>query len=224
MTGLTKPFRVEVNIDAPADTVWQALTEPGLIRNWFGWEYGGLEEEIAYLFSEHADPQPPDRVVLPGGQEIGLVAARATHTTVRIATTEVLPAGEGEAPDCFDAVEEDWRIFLQQLRFLLERHTRAGRRRTLRLMGRASGPDLVAALEPSTAKEVWHESRFTHLVVDRDEHLLAALAERPLTEAASGTGPVSLTVTAFGLDDEGFAELRERWTERWCRVVEEAQR
>ncbi|NBM18009.1 SRPBCC domain-containing protein [Streptomyces sp. GC420] len=236
MTGLTKAFRVEVNIDASADTVWRALTVPGRIQEWFGWEYEGLTEEVAYLFADHADPQPPDRVGLPGGQEICLIGARG-HTTVRVTTTDILPDADtgtgtdtGTGPvtgtetrdkgkDRFDEVEEGWRVFLQQLRFLLERHPEAGRRRTLRLTGRATGSGLLAALEPAEAKEVWHESRFAHLVVDREDHLLAALAERPLTEV--GLGPVSLTVTAYGLDAEGFAELRRRWTTRWEDAVDE---
>jgi uncharacterized protein YndB with AHSA1/START domain len=31
-----KPFRVETSIDAPLETVWRALTDTAVIREWFG--------------------------------------------------------------------------------------------------------------------------------------------------------------------------------------------
>ncbi|MEV6650979.1 SRPBCC domain-containing protein [Streptomyces sp. NPDC051219] len=211
-----KPFRVETTIGAPADTVWRALTEPDLIRDWFGWDYEGLPAEIEAIFVNGAEPQPPDRVVLDGGQEIGLVG-RPGRTTVRVVTTQPLPAGTD--PDRYDAVEEGWRVFFQQLRFLLERHP-GERRSTLCLTGRASGPQLLGVVA-ETAKEDWHESRFARVVVDEEGHLLAATAEQPLPDG--GPGPVSLTVSAYGLDDRARAALRERWTARWRAAVADAE-
>ena len=61
--SMDKPFRVEVTVDAPRDTVWRALTEPEQIRHWFGWDYDGLEDEIRLIFVEHASliPQTASR-------------------------------------------------------------------------------------------------------------------------------------------------------------------
>ena len=60
--SMDKPFRVEVTVDAPRDEVWRALTEPEQIRHWFGWEYDGLDDEIEFIFVEHAKLHPPDRI------------------------------------------------------------------------------------------------------------------------------------------------------------------
>ncbi|MCP3822251.1 SRPBCC domain-containing protein [Streptomyces sp. A3M-1-3] len=217
MTEDQKPFRVEKTIGAPADTVWRALTEPDVVRNWFGWDYEGLPAEIESVFVDGADPQPPDLIVLGGHQEIGLVGG-AGRTMVRVVTTQPLPAGTD--PDRYDAVEEGWRVFFEQLRFLLERHP-GERRSTLYLTGRASGRQLLGVLAEEAAKEVWHESRFAHLVVGAEGHLLAATAEQPLPDG--GPGPVSLTVSAYGLDDQARAALRERWTARWRKAVTDAE-
>ncbi|WP_455360450.1 SRPBCC family protein [Streptomyces sp. SYSU K21746] len=212
-----KPFRVETTVGAPADTVWRALTEPDLVRNWFGWDYEGLTAEIDFIFVDHADPQPPDLIVLDAGQEIGLVGGPG-RTTVRVVTTQPLAAGPD--PDRHDAVEEGWRVFFEQLRFLLERHP-GERRDTLRLTGRASGRQLLGVLAEAAVGELWHESRFARLVVDGEGHLLAATAEEPLPDG--GPGPVSLTVSAYGLGDQARAALRERWTVRWRDAVDDAE-
>ena len=66
--GMEKPFRVEVVVDAPRDVVWRELTEPERIRHWFGWDSDGLDEEIQFIFVEHASPIPPDRLELVRGR------------------------------------------------------------------------------------------------------------------------------------------------------------
>ena len=64
-----KPFRVEVVVDAPRESVWRALTEPERVARWFGWDYGGLEGEINYIFVDHARREPPGLIVLDDGQD-----------------------------------------------------------------------------------------------------------------------------------------------------------
>ena len=66
--SMDKPFRVEVEVDAPRDVVWRELTEPERIRHWFGWEYDGLDDEIKFIFVDHAKPVPPDRIELVRGR------------------------------------------------------------------------------------------------------------------------------------------------------------
>ncbi|WDZ86754.1 SRPBCC family protein [Micromonospora cathayae] len=211
-----KPFRVEVPVAADRETVWSALTEPELIRQWFGWEDDeaddGLDEEIRHIFVDHAEPYPPDRIALEAGQELQ-VEADGERTLVRA----VMPGAlDGELADVYDALEEGWRTFFEQLRYLLEQRP-AGERRTVRLTGVATGKQLLAVLDEAGPTERWHDSRYQRIVVDAEGRLLAAAAETPLDEEAAG--PVSLVVSAYGLDDAGLADLRAEWTRRWTTAI-----
>lgn len=210
-----KPFRVEVPIEAPPEAVWSALTVPDQIRQWFGWEHDGLDEEIRYLFVNHADPFPPDRIALDGGQEIQL-ETDGERTVVRA----VMPSVLGGPMRGHDAMEEGWRTFFEQLRFLLKRRP-AGRRRTIHLAGTASGVELVRAAESAGVKEIWHDSRYQRMIVDQDGHLVVAAAERPVDDRTGA--PASITVNTYGLDDAALAVLRERWADRWRDVATDVE-
>ncbi|MDG4859797.1 hypothetical protein P8605_16835, partial [Streptomyces sp. T-3] len=161
------------------------------------------------IYIEGADPQPPDRIAFEDGQEILLVAGRQ-RTVLRVATTRALPPG-GD-PHRHDAVEEGWRVFFEQLRFLLERRP-GERRHTLYLTGRAGGRELLELIESAADKEVWHSSRYALLSVDREENLITAATKEPIT--TDRPGPVSVTVNGYGLDAPSRTALRERWLARW---------
>ncbi|SCG65484.1 SRPBCC family protein [Micromonospora coxensis] len=201
MTG----FEVRTVVAAPRERVWSALTEPAEVRQWFGWEHPGLDEEIRYIFVDHAQAVPPDRIVLAGGQEIEVVDDGG-RTVVRV----TMP---GEGDEAYDVLAEGWRLFFAQLRFWLEQAP-AGHRRTVRLSGDADGPGLLAALESAGVKEQWHRSRYLHMVVDADGLLVAATAERPLTDEESG--PAALVVSGYGRD---LAAVRAGWVARWRAIV-----
>ena len=47
---------IELAIAAPLETVWRAIREPAIIRNWFGWDADTLTDEIEYIFVQHAEP------------------------------------------------------------------------------------------------------------------------------------------------------------------------
>jgi hypothetical protein len=121
---MSDPVIVEVVIAAPVETVWRALRDPAEIRNWFGWDYEGLEEEIRFIFLE-ASKADDDARVLDGGSE-GVIALedRGGETVVRM--TRAAPAGSWEG--VYDEVNEGWLTFFQQLRFYLERHPGRERR------------------------------------------------------------------------------------------------
>src|ERR1044072_1123665 len=42
--------RIEVTVAAPVDTVWQALRDKETIRQWHGWDYDGLDDEIDLIY------------------------------------------------------------------------------------------------------------------------------------------------------------------------------
>jgi hypothetical protein len=205
-----KPFEVETVVDAPRDVVWRSFTSPELIHQWFGWDYDGLEGEIRYIFVERSKPEPPDRIVGENGHTIELLAD-GERTIVRV----TMPGDLSDAKwdDIYGGEEEGWRTFFEQLRFYLERRSGSGPRRTIYLAGTGSGQAAAHAL---LTGEVWCESRYQRMTVDADGLLLGVAAQQPM----DAKGPVSLTVTTYGLDDAAFAEQEKRWTARWSEVSE----
>ena len=55
-----KPYRVEFRIRAGRDAVRAAVSELPVLRQWFGWDFDGLEAEIRQLFV--------DQLMLPVGE------------------------------------------------------------------------------------------------------------------------------------------------------------
>jgi uncharacterized protein YndB with AHSA1/START domain len=205
-----KPFRVEVVIRTPQIEVWRALTEPDQVRRWFGWDYAGLDDEVELMFVTNAKHEPPGRILMFEGDDQSAIEVEAdgAHTIVRA----VYPASpdDVEFDDAYDQIEEGWRAFLLQLRDYLERHP-GKRRRTIRLTSEAKPIAVLAAV----AGEVEGESRRAspHLSVTTTESygqgLVIVDSSEPLDSADSGR--VNITITTYGLDDERFARLRQRW-------------
>jgi hypothetical protein len=121
---MSDPVIVEVVIAAPVETVWRALRDPAEIRNWFGWDYEGLEEEIRFIFLEAAKADDDARVLDGGSEGVIALEDRGGETVVRV--TRAAPAGSWEG--VYDEVNEGWLTFFQQLRFYLERHPGRERR------------------------------------------------------------------------------------------------
>jgi hypothetical protein len=215
-----KPFRVEVTVDASRDAVWRALAEPDLIRQWFGWDYEGLDAEIQYIFVDHAEPHPPDRIDFP--DETGIrqtieLAEDGPRTVVRV--VKPAPLDSATRDDVYDGEEEGWRWFFEQLRFLLERGP-TGRRRTVYLTGTVPGRRAVDVVDSAAPKELWHGSRYLRMVVDRAGHLVVVSAQRPLDDPEPS--PAGIAVSTFGLDDAAFAAVAGEWAGRWRPVAPDA--
>src|SRR4051812_35200743 len=109
-----KPYDVEITVAADRDTVWDAVTQPPMLRQWFGWDYDGLDAEIKHIFVAEATLIAPGRMGWADGSYLEVTGDDACST--------VRAVREGPAPrdpDAFDAIEEGWRAFLVQLRFWL---------------------------------------------------------------------------------------------------------
>jgi hypothetical protein len=189
--GAPDPGHIETFVRAPVEVVRRALTEPDLIRRWFGWDGDGLDPEIGHIFVERDPGIAVEKV--PGGTRLS-----------------VGRLGDGVA---FDAVDEGWRMFFEQLRYALERHALAPRR-TVHLDGTAS-PALVLA---GTQGEPWHESPYQRGVLDDDE--LVIVTSRA---ALAGGAPahMTVTVTTYGLDAAAFAGAHERWASWWTSLAQD---
>ncbi len=214
---MTEQVRLELTIAAPLDEVWRALRDPAALRDWWGWEYDGLEAEIATIHDEHAEADDAARVVRwATGDRIAL-EARGDETVLRL--VRPAPAGATSWDDVYDELDRGWIAFVLQLRFYAERH-RGQRRRTLYLAGTGAPPtqalgvpadadpgERYAAGEDLTG-DVWFRSRdVTALTVDGFGDGLAVLLSPP------GEGKAILS--AYGLDDDAFAGWRDRWTAWW---------
>lgn len=209
-----KPFRVETSVEAPQEAVWRALTTPEQLRDWFGWDYSGIEAETEMIFGPGFGQPVAERLQFDNSWWIDVVAD-GSRTIVRAVAPG--PLADTEWDDVFDAVEEGWRVFLEQLRYLLEIRP-TGRRRTIYLTGETTGADLLDAAGPGETRLV---DRYHRIAVNDDGHLVAA--EATLSVEATEPGPVSIVVSTFGLDDDAFAAVRDQWAERWRAVAKDPE-
>lgn len=209
-----KPYQVETVIHAPREAVWRALLEPDRLRQWFGWDYEGLDAEIEFIVGV-CQPEPPDRIVIGEAGEAIELTADGGRTIVRAVRPG--PLDDARWEDIYDGIEEGWRAFFEQLRFWLERHPRGGRRRTIYLTGVASSADVL----PTVTGELWHESRLQRICVAPEGHLVGAAAQQSL--ATAEPGPISVTVSTYGLDDDTFEAVRAQWAQRWRSIAKDAE-
>ena len=227
---------IEVVVAAPIETVWKALRDPAEIRRWFGWDYAGLDEEIALIFGSGATALEDERVIrFDGMSDRFELAPRGDATVVRV--IRAAPADGASWQGIYDDVVEGWITFVQQLRFALGRH-RGENRRTLYVSGRATqegAPLPVQAIglngvrtapegKPYAATidtgdeltgDLWFRSQYqVGLTVEPYGNGLLVVSDRPTT-SKSPHGGGSVIITTYGFDDASFDRLRQRWTEWW---------
>jgi hypothetical protein len=222
-----KPYAVEQGVAAGRDEVWDAVTQPPVLRQWFGWDYVGLDAEIQQIFIDEATLWAPERMGWADGSYLE-VTGDDDRSTVR-----AVRGGDPSADlDCYDAVEEGWRVFLAQLRFLLEERPK-GLRRTIHLTGTTTGRQALALAAAGPGQRPAHGRRpapggdavrldnRVAQVVHRDGHLVLVAGHEPLDSPDAGR--MEITVSTFGLDDAAFADLREGWAARWAPTAGEAE-
>ena len=218
---------VEVTIAAPIETVWRALRDRDDVRRWHGLEDPTLDEEIEIIYFREAreeDPGGPDRRLVCGGSVFELTG-QGPSTVVRVVMAE--PPDSDAWHGWYDDIRHGWFTFVQQLRFFLERHP-GQPRRSLFLAGDpvdAGQPDLAALLglaagEPGTsyaatlatgeqaAGQVWFRAadQLGVTVDDWRDGLLVVTA---------GRRPAMAVLSTYGLADEEFAALEQRWQAWW---------
>ncbi|MFI7598778.1 activator of HSP90 ATPase [Actinoplanes sp. NPDC049681] len=206
-----KPYDVEVSVTAGRDQVWAAVTQPDVLRQWFGWDYDGLDAEIRHIFVDEATFLAPEQMGWADGSYLE-VTGDEDRATVRV-VREGRPSGDR---DRYDAIEEGWRSFLIQLRYLLDEKP-TGVRRTLYLTGTATGRQALALAggkaTPVGKRVAW--------LVDADGHLVVIAGREHL--ASRQPGRMEVIVSTYGLDDAAFDVVRKRWAERWTPVAGEAR-
>jgi hypothetical protein len=222
------PVSIEVTIGAPVATVWQWLRDRERIGRWHGWLVDGLDEEIEYIYFEHAkESDQPYTLDLDNGDRFTLTDDGGA-TTLRITRA---PLGSDPEWDAYyDDITEGWLSFVQQLRFAIERQP-ARPRRTVFLATDEAGPrpqdvlgigelrpgervELASAPTP-VAGEAWFAGqRQIGLTVDELGPGLLVMGERPPLASRPDGGAMAI-VTTYDLDDEQFAAVREAWSTWW---------
>lgn len=113
-----------VLVNADAEQVWLMLREPARTAQWHGWEMEGLADEIGQIYHDDVKESPDHlRLELSMGDVFTLVPRPdGTLVTMKRGTAT------GEWAKYESDITEGWSIFLQQLRFALERHPHTPRR------------------------------------------------------------------------------------------------
>ena len=206
-----KPYHVEVALRAGRDEAWEALTQPPVLRQWFGWDYDGLDDEIRQIFVTEAILVAPEQMSWADGSYL-MVSGDDDASVVRAVREGPPPAD----PDEYDAIEEGWRAFLTQLRFYLERRP-AGRRRTVYLTGETTPRQAMGTVDAD-----WQGfgSR-TAWTVDAEGHLVVVGCRVPLDQPVAAH--TELTVSTYGLDDAAFEACRDDWVKRWAPLADRAE-
>ena len=230
---------VSVEVDAPADTVWEHLRDPALLRRWFGWDHDGLDAEIAQIFHEEA------REHHHGGSTRSLVWPHHDRLTVtaldddrsRVTVTRRSHDALSMFDGVFDEMDEGWIQFVHQLAFALEVHPGEDRVTLL-----AHGLDAGDHRDPLLFRaglhgvrglpvRAWVEatrpdgSRVGGTVVYKSEHQvgihlhgiaesLLVIVVRPAVERPPH-GHVDATLSTYGLDEDVLDEARRRWAGWW---------
>ena len=218
---------VEVTIAAPIGTVWRALRERDDLRRWHGWEDPTLDEEIEVIYFREAreeDADGPDRRLVCGPSVFELTD-QGPSTVVRVVMAE--PPDSDAWHGWYDDIRHGWHTFVQQLRFFVERHPGQERRSVflagvpvdedqpplptlLGLAGVRAGEPYAAALPTGdeVAGRVWFRAG-DQLGVTVDgwrDGLLVATDRR---------SPAMVVLSTYGLDDESFGALEQRWRAWW---------
>jgi uncharacterized protein YndB with AHSA1/START domain len=201
-------LRIEVTIGAPVDTVWRALRDPDQVRRWHGWHFDGLDEEIKLIYQAgaHETDQPYVLVVEP--DDLFELEEVEGGTLVRIIRSKPDPNSEWAA--YYDDVTEGWISFLNQLRFMLERHP-GDARRTVFFSAESSAvtPDTLISDSPAATGQRWFSADNQRGVVVDD------LGPGLLIVGTTSKGGAMAILTTYGQDDAAFERTREEWAAWW---------
>lgn len=232
---------IEVTLPAPVDVVWDHLRDPAKIRRWFGWEYEGLDDEIAFIFQGPPEDSP---IELPpdagldvddaartitwryGGEQVDHLRLTAEGDGTRLRMTRTVPP---EAWDgVFDDLAEGWRIFVQQLRFAFTHHP-GEERRTVWIASPVTGPgagDVTATLGlgdlggPGAAWRgaVGPDTGCSGTVWHRLPGQVGVVVDQWGPGLLVATWPrdtAGVTLATYGLADTEVDDLAARWRSWW---------
>lgn len=217
------PPRIEVTIAAPVDAVWHALRDKETIRHWHGWEFDGLDAEIDLIYFNHMTEDPAARTL--SVQEGDVIRLEPDGDGTRVTLTR---APRGVNPDWdayYGEITEGWIVFMNQLRFAVERQPGNPRRTVFLNSHNKSGRDLAADLGlPKDAldlvgeevkTELWYRTEHQlGVTVDTWGNGLLVISSCAPTEAKPD-GTAMAVLSTYGLTDAELSDLTTRWQAWW---------
>lgn len=238
---------VSVDIPAPLSKVLASLRDPALVRRWYGWDHDGLDAEARRFVETAVETQ--DVVgdatihVLSWPSHDRLTLRSAAHEPHRTRLTVTRRSHEGMATfdGVRDEVDEAWIANAHQLQFALAVHPDQ-ERRTLTMFGLPSGDRSDRLLDRAGLVGIRGVPIGGHVQARRPDGTLLGgtlVYETPLqlglrlhgisemflvleeTPAAHTPphGTVDAILSTYGLDDETFEQIRERWSRWWAMAV-----
>ncbi|HET6627356.1 MAG TPA: hypothetical protein VFG63_13290 [Nocardioidaceae bacterium] len=221
-----------VVLPLPIRELWPYFREPELIREWHGWEYDGLGDEIQEIYLDTATISEDHRTLHLGSHLFNFFEDDgATRLDVHRAP---LSDDSAWAPFVAD-IDEGWTSFVQQLRFLVERH-RGEHRHTIFYGGAPKDPAVSPVRQLGLGQvrlqdvgapyvaTVGTGDALTGTVWFTAPHQLGLTVDAwgdGLLVVGDGTaaGPPyakgEAILTTYGLDDRARAALAERWSSWW---------
>lgn len=223
--------QLSVHINADAEQVWSMLREPAKLAQWHGWEMDGLADEIQEIYYRSVR-ESPDHLSL--NLDMGDVFTLETVPDGTVLTmTRGKATGEWEKYD--DDITEGWSMFIQQLRFALERHPH-GTRRTVYADGNAPSsaslcenlgidtgwlpePGADYSLQLSTGQDlsgkVWYRGASqlgltVHGYAEKGDGLLILTEQAPLEGIREHKG-AQVIASTYDLGAGAYQEISEHW-------------
>lgn len=124
--------QLSLSINAPIDTVWDALRDKEKLLQWHGWDTPGLEEEVENIyFTDIKEDNVNDQkhtLVVNGGDTFTVEVDEGATTTLTLVRASL--SGDPEWDAYYSNITEGWVSFIEQLRFMLEHSPKAPRKTT----------------------------------------------------------------------------------------------
>ncbi|WP_125610166.1 SRPBCC domain-containing protein [Specibacter cremeus] len=223
--------QLSVLVNADAEQVWLMLREPARIAQWHGWQMDGLDAEIQQIYYDNVS-ESADHLRLE--LDMGDVFTLTPHPDgTLLSLTRGVATGEWAKYDA--DITEGWSMFMQQLRFALERHPHTPRR-TIYSDGTSTNhtslwdalgidtgwlPDPGEAYEvtlttgATLAGKVWYRTgtQLGLTVADYAEHgdgLLVLAEQAPLDGVRDRPGALVIAST-YGLGAADFEAIGSHW-------------
>ena len=225
------PRKLSVHINADAQQVWVMLREPKRLAQWHGWELDGLDEEIKEIYFAGAVENPDHKKLTLGNGDTFII--EPVEDGVQLALERGLLDPASEMAHWDKDLTEGWTTFLQQLRFMLERHPNTPRQSTyfsadsvpegglLQSLGLTDLPEpgdpyeATLSTGESISGKVWFrtEAQLGLTVQSYAEHGdgLLILATMPQLMDERPDGGTQVLITTYGLGAKSLAEIRETW-------------